>query len=73
MSTNAMIFKMDNNKVRGIYCHWDGYPDYVGAILRDSYQKPSKVDSLINLGEISSLGDEISVHPFVKNMVLNIQ
>src|SRR5699024_3642149 len=66
MSTNAMIFKMDNNKVRGIYCHWDGYPDYVGAILRDSYQNPNKVDNLINLGEISSLGDNVSAHPFVK-------
>ncbi len=42
-----------------IYCHWDGYPDHNGRILFEHYQDRAKIDALITLGNISSLGAEI--------------
>jgi hypothetical protein len=57
MSTNCFISKkMDNGKYKYIYCHWDGYPEYVGEMLKKNYTDPKKVDRLIALGDISSLG-----------------
>ncbi len=38
-----------------IYCHWDGYPDYMGVMLRDNYSSKSKSRALINLGDCSSI------------------
>lgn len=68
MSTNSMIFKVsdDQTRVRGIYCHWDGYLEYNGAILNEYYQDPAKVDRLIDLGALSSLGANPEQHPIVK-------
>src|SRR6056297_2145734 len=57
MSTNCYIVKkMNNGFYKYIYCHWDGYPEYVGDILKKHYTNPEKVDKLIALGDISSLG-----------------
>lgn len=39
-----------------IYCHSDGYPEYNGCILRDSYTKRTKVKQLMALGDLSALG-----------------
>jgi hypothetical protein len=38
-----------------IYCHWDGYPDYMGAMLRDNYKSKGKARALIRLGDCSSI------------------
>jgi len=38
-----------------IYCHWDGYPDYMGAMLRDNYSSKGKSRALIRLGDCSSI------------------
>lgn len=38
-----------------IYCHWDGYPEYMGAMLRDNYASKSKSRALIRLGDCSSI------------------
>jgi hypothetical protein len=45
--------------VKSIYCHWDGYPSNNGKILLESYQDREKVETLIRLGDISSLHDEV--------------
>jgi hypothetical protein len=42
-----------------IYCHWDGYPSGVGQTLRDHYKDEAKVRELLNLGDLSSLEEEI--------------
>ena len=42
-----------------IYCHWDGYPEGVGATLLKHYTTYAKVRELMALGDLSSLGDEI--------------
>jgi hypothetical protein len=42
-----------------IYCHWDGYPEHNGNILKEYYQDMDKVNALMKLGDLSSLGQEI--------------
>jgi hypothetical protein len=60
MSTRSFIGKLlPGGSITGIYCHHDGYPKGVGVILRDHYTDPAKVDALLALGSISSLGAEI--------------
>jgi hypothetical protein len=60
MATRSYIGKLLNDgSITGIYCHFDGYPEGVGATLKEHYTDPTKVDSLLALGSISSLGAEI--------------
>lgn len=56
-STIALEFA--DGTVGQIYCHWDGYPEHNGRILFNHYQDPFKVKRLIQLGNISILGEEI--------------
>lgn len=60
MSTrSAIVIKESSTSYKGIYCHSDGYPSYVGRMLRDHYTDAGKLNQLINLGSISSLAPEI--------------
>lgn len=62
MSTRSHIgIRNEDGTLDVIYCHWDGYPSYNGAILLHHYQDPEKIRELIALGDISSLG--AVVHP----------
>ena len=69
MATRSTIaMKTEEGKFRTIYCHWDGYPSYNGAMLNENYTDPAKIKSLIDLGSISSLNEEVGEkHPFDKN------
>lgn len=69
MATRSTIaMKTDEGNFRTIYCHWDGYPSYNGAMLNENYTDPAKIKSLIDLGSISSLREEIGQkHPFDRN------
>lgn len=69
MSTRSIIASKDGTKlIRAIYCHFDGYPEGVGATLSEHYSDDVKVEQLINLGNISSLGKEIgNKHDFNKS------
>ena len=63
MATRSRIgMEQPNGEVRSIYCHWDGYPEGVGATLREHYTNPEKVEALIALGDISSLNRAVSVN-----------
>ena len=44
-----------------IYCHWDGYLSHNGKRLLEHWKSPAKVQEMINLGDLSSLGAEIGV------------
>jgi hypothetical protein len=58
MATRSTIgLKTSDGKITAIYCHWDGYPEGVGAGLVQFYNTPQQVAELINLGGISSLQD----------------
>lgn len=63
MSTRSMIGKLEDGKIKAIYCHFDGYPEGVGKKLKELYMDKSKIDDLLALGDISFLGDNtISSH-----------
>lgn len=46
--------------VKSIYCHFDGYPEGVGQKLMDHYQDREKVESLIELGDISYIAPNMT-------------
>lgn len=58
MSTRSTIEiqRKDGSRQR-IYAHWDGYLAHNGHILYHKYDTAEKVEKLIALGNISSLGD----------------
>ena len=56
-STIALEFA--DGSVGQVYCHWDGYLKHNGKILLNHYTDPFKLQKLIDLGYLSSLGAEI--------------
>jgi hypothetical protein len=62
-STIALEFA--DGTVQQVYCHWDGYLEHNGAILKEHYSDPFVVRDLIDMGDLSSLGTQIGqAHPF---------
>ena len=60
MATRSNIaYKTPEGKIRSVYSHWDGYPEHNGELLRRFYTTQDKVEALIALGSISSLGQDI--------------
>jgi hypothetical protein len=60
MATRSNIaFKTAEGKIRSVYAHWDGYPAGNGRILQENYQDQAKIEALVALGSISSLGAEL--------------
>lgn len=60
MGTRSYIgIERDDGSVTYIYCHWDGYPSYNGAILMEHYSDPERLEQLLALGDISSLRPKI--------------
>lgn len=60
MSTRSMIgMQNEDGSVTAIYCHFDGYPEGVGAMLVKYYSDPAKIRELLALGNLSSLGPKI--------------
>lgn len=57
MSTrsNIAIQRKDGTRT-GIYCHFDGYIEGVGVTLQLAYNTAEKVEELLKLGNISTLG-----------------
>jgi hypothetical protein len=63
MATRSTIaMRTPEGTIRSIYCHWDGYPDGVGATLNVHYTDPIKTAELISLGDLSSLHEEIGTY-----------
>jgi len=64
MATRSTISIVDtrtkDGQGRSIYCHWDGYPSNNGLILLESYTNPDKINALMDLGDISSLADNVA-------------
>lgn len=53
MATHSTISKLENDgSVKTIYCHWDGYIDHNGKLLKEHYYDEQKIDNLIELGNI---------------------
>jgi hypothetical protein len=58
MGTRSRIGVMHGDKVKSIYCHWDGYLEHNGAILQEHYDS-AKANNLVALGDLSSLRPNI--------------
>jgi hypothetical protein len=60
MATRSNIgARQKDGTIKAVYCHWDGYPEGVGATLAEHYTDPAKVERLLDLGGFSSLGSTI--------------
>jgi hypothetical protein len=55
MATHSRIGIMTKNGIKSIYCHWDGYPSYVGHVLKNHYSTEEKIQDLLSLGDLSVL------------------
>ena len=54
MGTRSRIgIQLQDNSVLSVYCHYDGYPEFNGRILRDNYDTVEKVRQLIDGGDMS--------------------
>lgn len=59
----------DRPVVESIYCHFDGYPEGVGQTLLDHWTDEKKINRLIALGDLSSLGSVIGrKHDFDRHL-----
>jgi hypothetical protein len=66
MGTQGTIaLERSDGTVAMIYSHWDNYLDGTGMILNQHYTTPLKIQALLDLGNISSLGSELGeAHDF---------
>ena len=54
MGTRSLIGKqLKDGSILGVYCHYDGYPEFNGRILRDNFDTEDKVNKLIDGGDMS--------------------
>ena len=54
MGTRSRIgIQLQDNSVLSVYCHYDGYPEFNGRVLRDNYDTVEKVRELIDGGDMS--------------------
>jgi len=55
MSTNARIgLKLEDGSILSAYHHWDGYPEWLGVVLKTRYESKEKVAELLDGGNMSS-------------------
>ena len=76
MSTNAAIgMTMPDGTIKAVYLHWDGYIANGGAgeTLAEHYQDRAKVEKVIALGFLSSLGAEVDPDPATPHSWANPQ
>lgn len=59
MATRGAIAIKHGDRIKAIYCHWDSYTEHNGVILNEFYSNSVKVNKLIALGDLSSLGATI--------------
>ena len=54
MGTRSLIGKqLSDGSILGVYCHYDGYPEFNGRVLRDNFNTADKVAALIDGGDMS--------------------
>ena len=54
MATRARIgLELKDGSVLSVYHHWDGYPEWLGRILKTHYNTKEKVAELIDGGDMS--------------------
>jgi len=54
MATRSRIgIQLPDDSILSVYHHWDGYPEWLGRILRTHYNTKDKVAELIDGGDMS--------------------
>ena len=61
-SSIAIITK--DNKIKSIYCHSDGYPEYMGSLLKNYYNTKEDAKKIIDMADCSFLGNTIEESRF---------
>lgn len=62
MATRSRIaLKNNKGQYESIYCHYDGYVEHNGKMLKEHYNNFYKILGLISLGDISSLRQEVEI------------
>ena len=55
MATRSRIgIELSDGSVLSVYHHWDGYPEWLGRILKTHYNAKSLAEELIDGGDMSS-------------------
>ena len=55
MATRSRIgIQLKDDSILSVYHHWDGYPSWLGRILKTHYNTKEKVSELIDGGDMSS-------------------
>ena len=55
MATRSRIgIQLADESVLSVYHHWDGYPEWLGRILKTHYNSRAKVAELIDGGDMST-------------------
>mgnify|MGYP003310227527 CR=1 FL=1 len=52
MSTNSFIGILENNQIRGNYCHFNGHLDNNGKMLFEHYQDEDKIHKILSKSKI---------------------
>ena len=69
MSTHCGIAIKTEKGYETIYCHWNGYPEYMLPMLNNNYKSEELAKKLISFGDASSISERLepipgSIHSF---------
>lgn len=67
MSTRSYIGYLQDNVYTGVYCHYDGYIEYNGAVLNENYTDFEKIKKLLSHGDIRVLGNTVENTEYFKD------
>lgn len=70
-SCNAMIVVPSEDEYDSIYCHYDGEPEYLGAILHNFINTKDDIKQLIENGSIKNI--ELSDNDFHVNRFIDVK
>ncbi len=74
MSTRSYICaKQPDGTYKGVYCHYDGYLEYNGAMLLDFYPTKEDADKILQLGSLSTLKEKLEPDPGTEHSFENRQ
>ena len=66
MGTRSRVGVMHGDKVKSVYCHYDGYLEYTGQILLKYYDS-TKANFLVSLGDNSGVKETVEEMNFYKD------
>lgn len=68
MGTRSRIaFENEDGTIISTYCHWDGYPDHNGKVLRTHFTTPERALAVASAGYISFLEGDGDLNKSIAN------